>query len=483
MTLDPSRPNQSFDPKKDKRGTSSTTSTSGKKEYRYSGDLELRLPFESSPMDKPSTSFRDPTAWFKEAKEETEKRVEEEEKNRLQQEQAALRSPPQAMTADGSGKGARNSFFRNSFFGGGNANRKSTLGRKQHPLAGGGDGNDAVSPNALEEGLNDRSLGGDDRSRGANPHSKRPLGPRAFGTHNGGATINRASNGDSAYSTDLKMTLPHQYSSTTTLHRNSSEYIPIPPAYLQPRLYVYGGITLCSVIAFGLSVLNYTAPLILDSDKPSTGFFAFVSGSTALLSLVCIFGYLTFGKKLFAYYDAPFLFCQDVPITPSNGSNSSGPSSPTSVDSNGDGTLRNSKSFFASALTKLKRKDDSETDLHNQRSSVSTTNSTTHQRKAQRTSPSPYLPLVDLGLHTLLFLFWTSTVADLGAKVKTNPCNLTQAAAQSKCPDGVAFNRMLVSLAFGGTSAVAILVCVLVKMWQAHSFGILRSFFRRASYV
>ena len=46
-----------------------TKSVSSKKsKFRFSGDLELQLPFDKTPLAKPSSSFRDPNSWYESTK-------------------------------------------------------------------------------------------------------------------------------------------------------------------------------------------------------------------------------------------------------------------------------------------------------------------------------------------------------------------------------------------------------------------------------
>ncbi|KAI8832526.1 hypothetical protein BC829DRAFT_89360, partial [Chytridium lagenaria] len=96
--------------------SSSKTEVSKDGKIRYSGDLELRLPFDTSPMNKPSTAFRDPVAWFKEVKEGAATNVAKQEQ---QQQEAVINLPDTAATFDRQASLARGgaggaSVFRNS---------------------------------------------------------------------------------------------------------------------------------------------------------------------------------------------------------------------------------------------------------------------------------------------------------------------------------------------------------------------------------
>ncbi|KAJ3411708.1 hypothetical protein HDV05_001818 [Chytridiales sp. JEL 0842] len=60
---------------------------SPKYKYRYSGDLELRLPFETSPLAKPSQSFKNPDKWFEKVKTTAEERITVQQQQQQQHQQ------------------------------------------------------------------------------------------------------------------------------------------------------------------------------------------------------------------------------------------------------------------------------------------------------------------------------------------------------------------------------------------------------------
>ncbi|KAJ3218445.1 hypothetical protein HDU67_005541 [Dinochytrium kinnereticum] len=413
-----------------------TATPASPKKIRYSGDLELRLPFESSPMDKPSTSFRDPTAWFKDVKGSAEENVvmaDDERSNKKDETREVVAVPPPsaAMFSSSSSSsmmqaGERGSkFFHRASLGFFGTGRRSTVGRN-------GGGVRFEETGGEEEDVGRvRHLSNDPLVQNSTM-GRRPAGPRAFGDHHGLA-------GDT-----LKLrTLGAPSSSSSS---SASTKIPTPPLYRQSRIYVYAVMAVLAATAVGLSVVSYRTAK--GSEKGSFGFYLFVAVATGCVALAGLVGYIFLGGRLYAYYDAPYLFCQDIPSTTTTTTTSPRHNDPKDEEgSSMGGWLRKTADRF-------------------------------HHRNEAK-SPSPWVPLLDLGIHLTLFFMWVSSLADMGVRVKQSSCNGTSADDKAVCEDFKGFERLVGCVGVGGLTGFVVMVCFGVKLWQVWEYGIVRSVIRR----
>ncbi|KAJ3104124.1 hypothetical protein HDU96_009020 [Phlyctochytrium bullatum] len=446
--------------------TEGTNGGGNGKRIRYSGDLELRLPFENSPLAKPSTSFRDPVAWYKEAKEGAETKI-----NRPQ-EPAVISVPEAAHTAHASPagddsliggrlgrKGTTNSFFRNSMgiFSTGTRSR-----------------NDA---DAADGSLPRRAVGGP-RGMGtsAPTASRRPAGPRAFALPGSDDTPLRVQVPDASSNGSLKR----------SSHAGLTLSIPMPAPYLQPRVWCYAALAILSAAAIALGFQHYRSPSATSDAavKTASGFYLFVAVASMFLAVLCLAVFLFLGRFLYAYYDAPFLICQDIPLSPQSAPSSPNPSSASSHHHapTSPGAAEAQPSSTLARLTgwprTLLRPRDSDDTASSSGSIATPPRATLKHRLASRT-PSPWVPLLDLGAHLALFLMWGATLADLGAKAKADPCNATSAPTQAVCPVPADWNRSLAMMGVGAAVGVGVVGVLAVKVYQVWSFGIVRSVIKR----
>jgi hypothetical protein len=347
-----------------------------KYKYRYSGDLELRLPFEHSPLEKPSSSFKNPERWFEDVKTTAETRMKSGGPQRKQSQQQRKASrlgalvgfsgarnenyhqenggqevpyqmPQRALTAndqDGKPRKSRglSLFFNNedengrrrsSFFGAwGSRNKQQQQQQQQNP-----DDQDSTSPQRLHSGHN---LGL------PSPIAKRPMGPRILSNENGGGTIPRS--GVAGFGT-LGGSNNNTFGTLNSKHSLPSTPPP-PPLLRQKRLWIVLWTTLhilisTSIMAHFATILNTILSSVSNTsntNNPTTDIVrnkvaaAEFSASRGLPSmdsvnffmltgvalLVLVGGwdglcYIFYGKNMMYGFEAPFLIQWDPSVSKS----------------------------------------------------------------------------------------------------------------------------------------------------------------------
>ncbi|KAI9328447.1 hypothetical protein DFJ73DRAFT_861676 [Zopfochytrium polystomum] len=361
---------------------------------RYSGDLELQLGFERNPLDKPSSDFRNAEAWFKNVGTNVEPPP---LSHQPSLKRGLFSAQPQGAEmeyngpANGdSGKRNSSSVFRSSFM----FLRNSLMPARRTA--------------ADFEGNPDDTL-----ARGA-PDRKRPMGPRGMG--------------DSSYPPTMRS--PNFGSAAVA--------IPMPPFYRQHRFFAYLALLFFSAAAL-VAAVRETA-----LNSSSTGYFLLLVGAlSSLAALASLALYAWLGKRLFNYYDAPFLFCQDIPTARAIPNLDNEAFSSSASDDNGGEEYRS-----GNRLKTLGR---------------------TLGAPLQRERPSPWVPLFDVLSHTVLLIFWAAALAD--GSTKRASC-LSNALA-NYC------NTLTVALIFGALAATVVVVATGFKIYEMWRFGVFRSVVKR----
>ncbi|KAJ1564365.1 hypothetical protein HK405_015081 [Cladochytrium tenue] len=375
--------------------------------FRYSGDLELQLGFERNPLDKPSSDFRNADAWFKNV------RIEDVDVSE------PARPPPAAAAAGRQGSvrvppGAQlGSLNRGGGSGGGPAGQKNNRGSFRNSFM---FFRSSFAPRAARTAADFDDPDGaydDDDARLRTNDRKRPLGPRGMGEAGRRGTA-----------------APHMPGSGIDL--------PMPPLVRQPRMYTYAAVLIVSALAVVIAATSEA----LTSASPA--FFVVASAASAALAAAMLVAYVWLGRRLFNYYDAPFLVCQDISL--GGGSSSPGPSSPAhSAGDEEDGTGPGVAARFAQTLSRA--------------------------APLRRPTPNPGVPLADLALHAVALLLWIAALADVGAK---------SIPACSSNPRGAACSTpVLAAWALGALAALGIAAALLVKCLEFWRFGVAKSVLKK----
>lgn len=365
--------------------------------FRYSGDLELELPFERNPTDKPSNDFKNVQSWFK------------------VDDTIQAKSGPETTSDDpNSNSSIKNNtgIFRSSL----QYIRSSFIypQRQERPVQPHSksnleynDNNTVENPTYNHTDYQSPSIADvtpstiNDNSTKNSNISKRPFGPRNIG----GSTLNT--------SYPLSTSLP--------IH------IPLPPLHRQLRIWVYSivaGFSLFSTVLSVYLIAKYNQDTRLN-------FFLFTSSATLVLSITCLVCYVWLGARLFNYFEAPFLFCQDLP----NNTTSSSGISPYDFYQDCDDKDVNKLTKTLTRLGPLRRE-----------------------------IPSAWVPLTDLFVHILMTIFWVATLVDVSTHQAR--CLSSGYASFSVCQTVVS------ALIFGGIAACVVSISVVFKAWEMYRFRI-----------
>ncbi|KAJ3175803.1 hypothetical protein HK101_010581 [Irineochytrium annulatum] len=401
-----------------------------KKKIRSSIDLELRLPFENSPLDKPSNAFsRDATAWFRKGPEDDVIAVPKpafggapispDSTSQYDPEtlERGVRKESLGRGRRNNNNGNTNSMFRNSFnffYRSNNRdNQPSTLGRG----------------NGRPEDYDD-----DDGAYNGVPTSKRPVGPRAMGE---APTLYRShhnSDGQSPYGTLRPLNAGNPNSNTRPVH------IRMPPLSHQPRLWCCLALVVLSATAAAvMGSLVARFPRANASAVASYNFFLVSCGASFIVGIASLVLYIVFGRNLFGYYDAPFLFCQDIPLDGGGGGGGGGGGS--------------------AAMSELGSED----------SAASGSGDGGKGRRLLKRNPSPWVPLLDVGVQFVLIVFWAATLADFGVII---PGCVGRAKGSA---DTGACTSEIVAATFGGLAALVVVGMAVMKGIELFKSGVMKA--------
>ncbi|KAI9356740.1 hypothetical protein DFJ73DRAFT_774928 [Zopfochytrium polystomum] len=472
-------------------GTTATSGSGGSRKFRYSGDLELQLGFEKNPLDKPSSEFRNADSWFKTVKEGTESAGGGVAKSGSRRGSPAPRSPAPRSPRGIPGK-------QQSTASGGAGSFLSPLSRPQHQNIDVDESDDAkeeyddfgdsaqpyLAPQSQQNQNQKATVGrtnsflrssfqmirnsflpaarrtaADFEGEDATPQRKRPHGPRRMGE-------------PSAYGWGASA------ESSTTLGRSASS-IPMPPVIQQPRFFVYIAILLLSgacLVFMALSIVQLhsnsgtpaagAAATGTRRPTPTTVYVVITAGLSFILAATCLTLYAWLGRHLLNYYDAPFLFCQDLPSSiDSHQDYHSGYDSGGGDEFDEDGRSTRKRGY---------------TNLDTLRKHVAAP-------LQHRPFPSRTVPLADLVVHAGMAALWVAALVDLGlrtggaARVLGAVCpheTATTAAAAASAPEFCGW-RGWGALAFGAAAAAGVVAALVAKCIELWRHGVVRSVLKR----
>ena len=237
------------------------------------------------------------------------------------------------------------------------------------------------------------------------------------------------------------------FSLTLSQTPQSSVTLSIPPIYKQIRVYVYLFTLVIGIIAASLMIhlfIKYSATSTTSlSIMESISFFFFVAASHTILLIAGIMVYIFAGHLLFSAVDAPFIICGDLP----------GADSVVVVKGSANQTLSRNfqKDKNVYSMSSGLRPYESPSKSDNQSFSSIPSN-----QSANSKPPSPWVPIMDMSLHTLVFFFWIGTLADFGLRHSSCAKNVND--------NSNACDELGAIVGLGTIAAFGVLVCVAMKV-------------------